>query len=125
MSQDGNKEDSTLEQNRACPYCGKIIEIRPYWAHISAEHPQEYESSQENTWLPLYKDYATAGMDIGTILMVMSELFNTAAKEIEAFLIQAIYNEKIKAGFSDDAVRGEIAQSFGKDPAEIKKWLKK
>ncbi len=125
MSQESDKDDPTPEEDRACPYCGKVIAVRPYWAHISAEHPREYESSQEHTWLPLYKDYATAGMEISTILLVMSELFNTPAKEIESFLIQALYNEKIKTGFSDDAVRGEIAQAFGKAASDIKNWIKK
>jgi hypothetical protein len=116
-------DENVPEQMRTCPYCSKVIETRPYWSHIATEHPTEYENSQ-GTWLPLYKDYTSAGMDIETILMVMSELFNASTKDLESFLIHTLYKEKIAEGICEaDAVAG-VAQLLGKTPAEIKKRVK-
>ena len=116
-------DEGVLEQKRTCPYCSVVIETRPYWSHIATEHPSEYENSQ-GTWLPLYKDYASAGMDIGTILMVMSELFNASSKDLESFLMHALYKEKIAAGTCDADAVADVAQALDKKPAEIKKRIR-
>ena len=99
---------------RECPYCGKTIDCRPYWNHVSSEHPEEYENSR-TTWYPLYKDYASAGMDIGTILMVMAELFNSAAEQIESFLMLQSFEEANASGASKDEAFAHVAAAFGKD----------
>nr|MDO8087266.1 hypothetical protein [Candidatus Sigynarchaeum springense] len=119
----GEIDESFLEQKRTCPYCSKAIETRPYWSHISSEHPSEYQDSQ-GTWLPLYKDYATAGMEISTILLVMSELFNQPIKDIESFLIHALYKEKVAAGTGEAEAVDDIAKALDKSPAAIKKLVK-
>ncbi|MEX2681404.1 MAG: hypothetical protein Q6373_007375 [Candidatus Sigynarchaeota archaeon] len=119
----GEMEEAFLEQKRTCPYCSKVIETRPYWSHISSEHPAEYENSQ-GTWLPLYKDYIVAGMEISTILLVMSELFNQPIKDIEAFLVHSLYKEKIAAGTGEEAAIDEVAKALDKSPAAIRKLVK-
>lgn len=116
-------DEAVPDQMRTCPYCSKVIETRPYWSHIATEHPDEYQNSQ-GTWLPLYKDYASAGMDIGTILMVMSELFNTPGEDLEAFLMLTLYKEKIATGACEADAIAEVAQALGKKPADIEKRVK-
>ena len=115
-------DESFLEENRTCPYCNKVIDTRPYWNHIANEHPEEYENSR-NTWYPLYKDYSLAGMEITQILMVMPELFNTSAEEIESFLIDQSFKEKIKNGTERENAISEIAETFHKDEDFIKKII--
>lgn len=109
---------------RACPYCGQTIDCRPYWNHVAKEHPEEYENSRA-TWFPLYKDYSSAGMDIGTILMVMTELFNTPAAEIESFLLRESFQELVDGGSGEQAALEGLAESFGKDVAVVKAALGK
>jgi hypothetical protein len=116
-------DENVPDQMRTCPYCSKVIDTRPYWSHIATEHPSEYENSQ-GTWMPLYKDYASAGMDIATILMVMSELFNASSKDLESFIVHALYKEKIAAGSCQEDSVADVAQALGKTPAEIKKLIK-
>ncbi len=111
-------DEIPLEQKRSCPYCSIVIETRPYWSHIATEHPTEYENSQ-GTWLPLYKDYSSAGMEITTILMVMSELFNASSKDLESFLMHSLFKEKIAAGTSEADAVAAVAQALGKKPAEV------
>jgi hypothetical protein len=116
-------DDGVPDQKRTCPYCSIVIETRPYWSHIATEHPKEYENSQA-TWLPLYNDYTTAGMDLDTILMVMTELFNTPASDIEAFLFHALYKEKTAAGMSPANAKAAVAQATGKTLADVAKRIK-
>ena len=111
------------DEARPCPYCGELIQTRPYWAHVSTEHPDEYENSQA-AWLPLYQDYTLAGMEIPIILMVMSELFNTPQSDIESFLIHALYHEKLKNGMDPADAKKEIAERFGKSMADLNKRFK-
>ncbi|MHA1343457.1 MAG: hypothetical protein ACTSQG_05690 [Promethearchaeota archaeon] len=73
------------EEQRDCPYCGQKLK-RPYWQHIQSEHPQEYAAKE--TWVQLYKDYKSMGMDDSICLMVIGELFNANPTEIESFLKQ-------------------------------------
>ena len=68
---------------RECPYCGKMLK-RPYWQHIQKKHPAEYEKNE--TWIQLYKDYASMGMEKSMCLMVISELFNVSQEDIESYL---------------------------------------
>ena len=51
----GNDKDA-----RECPYCHKIIR-RPYWVHIQRKHSAEYEKNE--TWIQLYKEYSSMGME--------------------------------------------------------------
>lgn len=122
---DNNSEmdEEILDESRPCPYCGQIIQTRPYWAHVANEHPDEYENSQ-SAWLPLYQDYTLAGMELKTILLVMSELFNMPQTDIESFLIHALYNEKIKNGMPANDAKVEIGTRFGKSAADLNKRLK-
>jgi uncharacterized C2H2 Zn-finger protein len=76
MSEDG-------ENIRKCPYCGKKLK-HPYWAHVQEEHPQEYQKKE--TWVKLYKDYKSMGMQDAMCLKVISELFNVGEKEVKSFL---------------------------------------
>jgi len=78
MSDDG--------ESRFCPYCG-IPLLHPYWQHIQKEHPDKY--SQKETWINLYQDYSSLGMDDNTSLMVISELFNATTEEVKSFLKNA------------------------------------
>ncbi|MFO8020775.1 MAG: hypothetical protein R6U96_19285 [Promethearchaeia archaeon] len=71
------------QNRRKCPYCGNPLE-HPYWAHIQAEHPEEYQKKE--TWVQLYNDYKSMGMQKAMSLKVISELFNTKPAEIESFL---------------------------------------
>ena len=78
-----NKEKKM--EPRTCPYCGKKLVERPYWRHIEKEHPEEYASDRK-TWIQLYKDYTSMGMDMEKSLQVISEIFNKDTEEIKAFL---------------------------------------
>jgi hypothetical protein len=72
-------------QDNVCPYCGKILE-HPYWAHVQAEHPEEYK--KRKTWIKLYKDYSKMGMDDEKCFMIMAELFNVSADDVKFYLQQ-------------------------------------
>ncbi len=114
--------DDFTDEVRKCPYCGITIDTRPYWAHIANEHPGEYENSR-STWYPLFKDYTSAGMDAATVLMVMPELFNTPAAEIESFLIDQEFKQKTGEGIAENDVLSDLATFFNKDVPAIKKIL--
>ncbi|MHA1803300.1 MAG: hypothetical protein ACTSU4_02070 [Promethearchaeota archaeon] len=68
-----------------CPFCKKKID-RPYWAHVQSEHPDEYKKKQ--TWVKLFKDYISLGMDQEISLQVIAELYNTSPSEVKSFLKQ-------------------------------------
>ena len=68
---------------RECPYCHKIIR-RPYWVHIQKHHSAEYEKNE--TWIQLYRDYSSMGMEKSMCLMVISELFNVSQDDVESYL---------------------------------------
>ena len=68
---------------RECPYCHKIIR-RPYWVHIQRKHSAEYEKNE--TWIQLYRDYESMGMQKDMCLMVISELFNVSQDDVESYL---------------------------------------
>ncbi len=71
------------ERITKCPYCG--LELRhPYWAHVQQDHPEEYKKKQ--TWINLYKDYRSMGMDQSICFTVIGELFNVDPNEVEFFL---------------------------------------
>ena len=70
---------------RKCPYCGKELVERPYWRHIEKQHKEEYESDQQ-TWIQLYKDYTSMGMEQDKSLQVISEIFNKDPETIKEFL---------------------------------------
>ena len=74
-----------MSEKRNCPYCGKELVERPYWRHIEREHSEEYASDKQ-TWLQLFKDYASAGMDKDKCIEIISEIFNKKPKEITDFL---------------------------------------
>ncbi|MCP4764470.1 MAG: hypothetical protein GY870_22030 [archaeon] len=70
--------------NRTCPYCG--IELnRPYWRHIQNNHPKEFETNKE-TWIQLFKDYSSMGMQANISILAICELFNRSEEEVKAFL---------------------------------------
>ena len=71
------------EEGRKCPYCGVMLQ-RPYWVHIQSHHPTEYAKNE--TWIQLYKDYTSMGMDTSMSLMVISELFNQPIEDVKSFL---------------------------------------
>lgn len=71
-------------ETRLCPYCGIKLK-NPYWRHIEDKHPQEYHSDK-NTWIQLYKDYTSLGMDKSSSINVISQIFNRDVKIIESFL---------------------------------------
>jgi hypothetical protein len=71
------------EESRFCPYCGVKL-THPYWQHVQKEHPDKY--AQKETWIKLFQDYSSVGMDTETSLKVISELFNATEDEIESFL---------------------------------------
>ncbi|MHA1932042.1 MAG: hypothetical protein ACW96X_05850 [Promethearchaeota archaeon] len=77
---------SNDNESRFCPYCGISLE-HPYWAHIQDKHPEKY--TQKETWINLYQDYSSLGMDDTTSLMVISELFNATTDEVKSFLKNA------------------------------------
>ena len=70
---------------RDCPYCNQQIVNRLYWRHIEAEHPENYRSDK-NTWLQLFEDYTSMGMDKERSLTVLSQLFNREPSMIKSFL---------------------------------------
>ena len=63
-------------------------------------------------------------MDIATILMVMTELFNASSKDLESFLIHALYKEKTAAGICESDAVAEVAQSLGKKTSEVMRRIK-
>ncbi|MBN1802398.1 MAG: hypothetical protein JW891_12880 [Candidatus Lokiarchaeota archaeon] len=71
------------EEARECPYCGEMLS-RPYWHHIQENHPQEY--AKHETWISLYKDYSSMGMDQSICFMVIAELFNSTPDQVKSFL---------------------------------------
>ena len=71
------------DEGRKCPYCGVVLK-HPYWSHVQQEHPEEYAKNE--TWVTLYKDYSSMGMDRSVCIMVIGELFNVSAEEVESFL---------------------------------------
>ncbi len=74
---------SDIDEIKKCPYCGIELE-HPYWAHVQEMHPEEY--AKKETWIPLYRDYASMGMEESMCIMVISELFNVDQTEIKSFL---------------------------------------
>ncbi|MFX1259183.1 MAG: hypothetical protein ACFFAN_15120 [Promethearchaeota archaeon] len=74
---------ATNEKGRICPYCGKILK-RPYWVHIQKNHPEEYAKNE--TWIQLYKDYSSMGMEESMSLLVISELFNVNQDDVRSYL---------------------------------------
>ncbi|MBY8982765.1 MAG: hypothetical protein KGD57_07440 [Candidatus Lokiarchaeota archaeon] len=76
MSDDG-------ERITKCPYCGLKLG-HPYWAHVQQKHPEEYKKKQ--TWISLYKDYRSMGMDQSICFTVIGELFNVEPQEVKFFL---------------------------------------
>ncbi len=71
------------KKGRECPYCGKMLR-HPYWQHVQKKHPKEYEKNE--TWIQLYKDYVSMGMEKSMCLMVISELFNASQDDVESYL---------------------------------------
>ena len=71
------------DETRKCPYCDVMLK-HPYWQHIQSKHPGEY--SKNETWIQLYKDYKSMGMDESMSLMVISELFNQKMDDVKSFL---------------------------------------
>jgi len=75
------------DQTRKCPYCSKPLTRRPYWKHIQEMHPQEFENDT-STWIQLFKDYSTMGMNKEVSITVIAEIFNKPPKLIEDFLTE-------------------------------------
>ncbi|QEE16572.1 hypothetical protein DSAG12_02402 [Promethearchaeum syntrophicum] len=73
------------DKTRYCPYCKQELKRRPYWKHIQEVHPKEFESDT-STWIQLFKDYSTMGMNKAVSLQVIAEIFNKSPKFIEDFL---------------------------------------
>lgn len=73
------------EPQRKCPYCGAPLTSLPYWKHIQEQHTKEYETDR-GTWIQLYKDYASMGMDKSICLQVVADLFNQPLDIVEEFL---------------------------------------
>ncbi len=71
------------DEIRNCPYCGIPLK-HPYWQHVQAEHAEEY--ARNETWIQLYKDYTSMGMDSAMSLMVIAELFNQSQADVESYL---------------------------------------
>ena len=71
------------EGGRKCPICGILLK-HPYWQHVQTLHPDDY--AQNETWIQLYKDYSSMGMEKSMCLMVISELFNASENDIESYL---------------------------------------
>jgi len=76
MSEDNSNKDK-------CPYCGKTLK-HPYWAHIQQQHPEEYKKRQ--TWIKLYQDYSSMGMNEQKSLIIIAELFNVSVDEVKFYL---------------------------------------
>lgn len=73
------------QENRHCPYCGKLLKSRPYWRHVEKEHPKEY-ANDKATWIQLFKDYSGMGMDASIAIQVICELFNQKQEDVVEFL---------------------------------------
>ncbi|MFX1236916.1 MAG: hypothetical protein ACFFAS_04370 [Promethearchaeota archaeon] len=71
------------DEARECPYCGQTLK-HPYWQHIQSSHPDEYAKNE--TWITLYKDYNSMGMDPSICFMVIAELFNSTPDQVKSFL---------------------------------------
>ena len=71
------------EEERECPFCGEKKLKHPYWTHVQQKHPEEY--AKKVTWIQLYQDYRSMGMDSGVCLMVIGELFNADPSEVNSF----------------------------------------
>ena len=71
------------DEERECPYCGVVLG-RPYYKHLQKDHPEEY--NKKVTWIQLYQDYKSMGMDSTICLTVIGELFNSDPKEVKLFL---------------------------------------
>ena len=71
------------DETRKCPYCGILLH-HPYWQHVQSEHPEEY--ARNETWIQLYKDYTSMGMDSAMSLMVIAELFNHSIDDVKGYL---------------------------------------
>ncbi len=71
------------EGGRKCPYCSQVLK-HPYWQHVQSKHSDEYAKNE--TWVQLYKDYSSMGMEKSMCLMVISELFNAPQDDIESYL---------------------------------------
>jgi len=71
------------DQARKCPYCGAMLR-HPYWEHVMTKHPEEYAKNE--TWITLYKDYSSMGMDKSICYMVIAELFNSSPDKVESYL---------------------------------------
>lgn len=73
-----------VEEERKCPYCG--VKLRaPYWRHIESKHPEEY-ASDKNTWIQLFEDYTTMGMDKDSSITVICQIFNRDKNTVKNFL---------------------------------------
>ena len=70
---------------RTCPYCGIELVKAPYWRHVEQEHPSEY-ASDRSTWIQLFKDYSSMGMDSELCIQVICDLFNQTKDLIRDFL---------------------------------------
>ena len=80
-------------ETRKCPYCGVPLK-HPYkfiyliqteeWQHIQSDHPGEY--ARNETWIQLYKDYSSMGMNNEMSILVISELFNQSTQDVESYL---------------------------------------
>ena len=77
--------EKRMSEKRKCPYCGKELVERPYWRHIEREHGEEY-ATDKATWIQLFKDYTSAGMDKDKSIEIICEIFNKKESEIVEFL---------------------------------------
>ncbi|MBD3196671.1 MAG: hypothetical protein GF317_16565 [Candidatus Lokiarchaeota archaeon] len=71
------------EKVTECPYCGAKLR-HPYWAHVQEKHPEEYQKKE--TWISLFKDYKSMGMDDSICYTVIGELFNAPPDEVKFFV---------------------------------------
>jgi uncharacterized C2H2 Zn-finger protein len=78
-------EKKDMATTRICPYCGKKLTERPYWRHLQKVHPEEY-ANDKKTWIQLFKDYTSMGMNQHSTITVISEIFNKDYETIKAFL---------------------------------------
>ncbi|MHA1522237.1 MAG: hypothetical protein ACTSRK_18845 [Promethearchaeota archaeon] len=74
-----------MSETRKCPYCGKKLTERPYWRHVEKSHPKEYANDQM-TWVQLFQDYTSMGMNQFTTITVISEIFNKDFDVVKSFL---------------------------------------
>lgn len=73
------------EHERKCPYCGHITKNNTYWRHLESQHSNEYNSDQ-NSWLKLFEDYTSMGMDKESSISVICQLFNQETTTIKEYL---------------------------------------